>query len=636
MRLLVYARHALSARLHGDPSFGETAPDAALLLEGSWPSETRGATGGAGAAACRSLDELIDGRFDGIDQQAADFAELLGGVERSLDGISPAYLNVLALRYYLVKLIRPLVYLTEVQPLCPGDGLELVAAAGRDSDYADVLSQYCGAAGVDYRVRWIGGRASPAGGFPVNGRWRRCIARLAGRFQPVPEPGSSRRRVVLCGNPRLLDPVCRGLLTRRCDLWWLHDRFALRSWLRWRADGVGQLACDSSRGRENRLSVDVPERLECLGVDLAVPVRRWLCQRMAAYGPRQTRLLEQIDAHFRRVRPEALVLDEDATPLARAALAIGRRYGAGSFVVQHGVPFCRFGFTPTAADCIMVWGRSSRQRLIDWGVPARRIRVTGSPQHDHWHQALRQPRRRNASRRPRILLLATVPPRDERPDAVALHLTSRTYARMLRTAFAAVAGIDGAELIVKLHPRSGDDPLVRALRAEFRSVNSRLVRRERLEQCLAGISCVLSCASSAGVEATLAGVPVIQLAPPGAGGFLGHDRWGLLGTAHDEAELRVLLARAAAAGWRARRGPDPEVFADFDSPASARVADVILAAKAESDETADETTDETTDDDRWKTHTAAARQALSRRALPRQALPAGYCRAMHTLGHRRD
>jgi hypothetical protein len=574
----------------GGLSAGATVSDVALLLEGSWPSGTPGGSS-ASAAVHHSLDEAIDGRFDWIDQQAADFAELLGGAghqpgaaAQPTDYISPAYLNALALRYYLVRLIRPLAYLTEVQRLSPGDRLELVAATRRDQDYAEVLSQYCRAAGVHYRVRWAGNGTGTALGFPVNGRWRRWIARLAGCWQPPPEPHGSGRCVVLCGNPRLLDPVCRELLTRGCRLCWLHDRFAISSWLRWQAAGVRQLACNSSLGRENRLSVHVPEPLRCRGVNLAEPIRRWLTERLATHGPRQTRLIEQIDAHFRRVRPDALVLDEDATPLARAAVAVGRRYGAGSFVVQHGVPYCRFGFTPPVADRILVWGRSSRQRLIQWGIPAERIRVTGSPQHEPGWGLSRRSRSENGTvpvrqRRGsvRILLLLTVPPRDERPDAVALHLTSGTYARMLRAAFAAVAGIDGAELIVKLHPRGGDDPVIRALQAEFPSLGSRLARRGRLDQWLAGVSCVLSCGSTAGVEATLAGVPVIQLAPPGASGFLLHEPWGLAGTAHSEAELRDLLARMATEDWQASRGPHPNVFADLGQPAAARVADEVLA-----------------------------------------------------------
>ena len=160
---------------------------------------------------------------------------------------------------------------------------------------------------------------------------------------------------------------------------------------------------------------------------------------------------------------------------------------------------------------------------------------------------------------------------------MALHLTSRTYAEMLHTAFATVAGIDGAELIVKLHPRTHNDPVVRALRAEFRSLRSRVVRRGPLEKWFDGIDCVLSCGSSAGMEASLAGLPVIQLAPPG-GDFPPHEQWGLAGTAHNKVELQQLLARMLVESWRPATGPDPNVFAELGQSAAARIAEEALAA----------------------------------------------------------
>lgn len=579
MKLLVYARHDLV-----DHTLRRE--DSALLLEGSWPSN-------ASSGLHRSLDEAIDGRFDWIDRQAADWAESLAGNDpprheagSPAAGISAAYLNALALRYYLVKLLRPLAYFTEVQPLRPGDHVELIAAAGRDQDYAEVLCRQCRAAEAYYRVRWIQKKQPCPGGLPSNALWRRWAARLSRYFRPSPDRRGSHRRVVLCGNPRVLDPVCRELLTRGCNLGWLYDRFAVKSWLRWQAVGIEQLVCDSSLGQDNRLSAAVPEQLAFRGVNLAGPIRRWLADRVASQGPRQTRLVEQIDAHFRRVHPDALVLDEDATPLARAAVAVARQYGVRSLVVQHGVPCCRFGFALPAADRVLVWGRPSARRLIDWGVPAGQIGITGSPACEGLRHKLSRVRRRGAPRHqggkpPRILLLTTVPPRDDRPDAVALHLTRRTYSEMLRMAFAVVARMEGAELIVKLHPRSPDDPVARAVRADFPSLRSRVVSRGPLEKWLAGVDCVLSCGSTAGVEASLAGVPVIQLAPPGASDSLPHEQWGLSGTAYSETDLDQLLARVLGQEWRPASGPDPDVFAEFDEPAAARIAREVLAPAAE-------------------------------------------------------
>ena len=577
MKLQIFARRDLIERR-------PKGEEPAVLLEGSWDS-------GATSPVHGSLDDAIDGRFDWIDRLAADWAEATAEADTPCcidgsrpDGISAAYLNALGLRYYLVKLLRVVTYFTELRPLRPGECVELTAAAERDDDYGQLISQLCLAAGARCHVRWITQKSPRDDHSPPLAFWRRCVERISRVWRPVADRGLGRPRVVLCGNPRLLDPICRKLLERRCNLWWLYDRFAVKSWFRWQAAGVGQLVCNAGLGRANGFRTPsaaiVPAGgFRFRGVDLAAPIANWLARRVATRGPRQTRMIEQIDAHFRNVRPDALVLDEDATPLARAAVAVGRRYGVRSLVVQHGVPCCRFGFAPLAADRILVWGRSSQRQLIDWGVPPQRISMTGSPQHDHLFakKLAREDDAHAPSRPPRILLLATVPPRDERPDAVALHLTGRTYAEMLRLAFRVVAGIDGVELIVKLHPRTADDPAVRSLRAELPGLRSRVVRRGSLEKCLDGIDCVLSCGSSAGVEATIWGVPVIQLVPPGAGEFLPHESWGTTGTARDEKGLQRLLARVLVEGWRPAAGPDPNVLANHDRPAAARIAEEILA-----------------------------------------------------------
>ena len=113
-------------------------------------------------------------------------------------------------------------------------------------------------------------------------------------------------------------------------------------------------------------------------------------------------------------------------------------------------------------------------------------------------------------------------------------------------AVAAVARLPDAELVVKLHPRSPDDPATQAALAGFPSLASRVVRDEPLESLVAEADCVLSCPSSAGIEATLTGVPVIQLLPPGAGGVLPHQQWGMFATARTQSELEQILPRALA------------------------------------------------------------------------------------------
>ncbi len=656
MKISVYARNELIPR---SPTPGEAEASCAvvhgpaLLLEGSWPSETPG-------CLHWSLDDAIDGRFEWIDVLASDLGEELATLGHSGESssssanlYSSANLNALALRYYLVKLARIVTYFSEVRPLEATDELEIFLSADRDEDLADLFVELSARSGATCSLRWdepgnqgtsnqgTSGAANRAVNFPKNS----CVRRLGGRLARLVEPrkaiGSHRQRVVLCGNPRILDPIAGELLREGCQLWWLYDRFAVQSWLRWRARGVGQLFCDSSLGRKNRLTAHLPERLSCLGVNLAPAVGRWMAGRLQAHGRRQTRAVREINAHFRRVRPHRIVLSEDATAFARAAVSVGRRHGATSFVVQHGVPCCRFGFAPLAADHFLAWGQSSKDQLVDWGMSPAQVHVTGSLQHDRIVRRQEQLPEDNAAslpdgkkmqpadssqttrilwgkasratgvlrslaaaeptgagtieaarelivasfkgrpvKSPKILLLATTPPRDNRPDFVAIHFNRKTYAQMIRFALGSVAKIEGATLEIKLHPRAQSDPIMKSILAEFKSLPVNIVRKGTLDACVSRTDCILSCFSSAGVEVAPAGVPVIQLLPHGSADVMPHNRWGLIGSARTENELDGLMSKVLVEGWKTQGIADERVFDNSQGGVTTQDSATTQAARA--------------------------------------------------------
>ncbi|HJT35733.1 MAG TPA: hypothetical protein VJ783_27135, partial [Pirellulales bacterium] len=99
----------LTSRAQGP---GLPTDEPALLLEGSWPDEERGRDRW-------SLDDAIDSRFAWIDRWAAKHAERLAQRYPSAgndDRPTLAYLNELALRYFLVKLLRVVAFFDEVCP----------------------------------------------------------------------------------------------------------------------------------------------------------------------------------------------------------------------------------------------------------------------------------------------------------------------------------------------------------------------------------------------------------------------------------------------------------------------------------------------------------------------------------------
>jgi len=551
------------------------AGEPAVLLEGPWP-------GGPFPARYWSLDEAIDSRHRWIDRAAAEFAEAIGRSSAAgRDEANIAYLNALALRYYLVKLLRVVAFFDGVHRPPPGATIELHLQTGRDDVYAELLKQVAHAHSLHLRTEWHAAGSAPLPAQPRGAPWRRWAARAARSASCAPaRKGSARQRVVLCGNPHLLDGVCNELLERGCRVWWLHEQFAVRNWRRWRRHGVGQLTCEAGdvcpwHFTDGPLATD----LVCRGVDLAPAVDRWLARAAADLWGRQLSTVQRIDGHFRALRPTRLVLDEDATPLKRAAVMIARHWGTRSTVVQHGAPCGPFGFAPLAADEICVWGEMTRRALVDWGVPRRRIRVTGWPDVERrWPRWARQASRRRARKSPTILLLATVPPRDSRPDTVEFHLTRETHEALVDMACAAVAKIAGARIIVKLHPRTHDARTLVDVLKKHPTLRHRLVRSTHLDSIIARCDCVLSCTSTAGIEAALAGAPVVQILPAGSGDVLPAENWGLVGSARDARRLDVLLGAALALGWSAAPRWNSDVLGDGRRPAVEQIVDAVLAS----------------------------------------------------------
>jgi len=555
------------------------APGAStVLLSGVWPH-----------AVDRNIvqvDDVLDARYGWIDLEAERLAEVAGQS-------SVAWVNALALRYYLVKLLRVAVFFTQVQPILRGDRV-WVTAGPDDRDVAALLKQLCLRVGATCHVQRTNAIQPTSARPRTEEPWRRRMRRWAERLQPSAHAQGSGPKVILCGNPRFLDAICGELHRRGCRQWWLYDQFAVKPFLRWAPRGVGQLTCQATALDES--SEHPTPRLPSLlfeGIDLRPLVADWLTKRLASRADDQQRLTGQIAQHFDQFRPDLLVMDEDATPMKRIAVAMARRVGTKSFVVQHGAPVARFGFAPLAADGIFAWGQSSRDQFHRWGIPEDRIHITGSPSHDALQQSIR-PHRRRPGRRLRILLLATVPPRDARPDVIEMNMTSRAYQEMIEAAFAGVASLPGATLVVKPHPRAKDDPIVAAAIARHPDLKVQQIQGGRLAGRLRNVDCVLSCLSSAGIEATLAAVPVIQLVPRGAGRILPHAEWGLFGSATDAAKVSELIRRAVSGEVASPGAPIGDVFASVSSwqnthgksqPAATRIADILIEQAVAGDRT---------------------------------------------------
>jgi len=554
-----------------------------LLLEGSWPHAER--TVKLPSTMRRwSLDVTIDARHSVIDRRAAALAELAGageecderpGRSQDEDPLSTALsaavlcdLHALKLRYWFVRMLRITTFFAEIVRPAAGCRFRVWLGGAEDNDYAELFKALCAARRFPLIMQRrattkeaMNGRVTPRPRTVqrvANDTARRQLAALDRKLaERRTHRFRSSSEVVLCGNPHLLDPLCVELKGRGFRPWWLYERFAYRTALRWAPRGIGQLCCDGAAEPAGDVGVDWSScpALCDHGVSLRQPLRAWGERNLAPQASRLVGLQRAVAAHLERRRPAAVVMDEDATPLARVLVRAAHRRKIPSMVVQHGAPCVSFGFAPLAASRIAVWGEATRQQLIAWGVDVARIRVTGRLKRFHSLPV----RPKSPSRR--VLVLDTVPARDERPDAVSFHLTSASYAQMVAAVVHAIEEFDRLTWIIRPHPRCIGNDYWQETICRYPPKKVRLQRSSSLLRALGASDVVISFASSAGIEAAAAGLPVVQLLPVGSADVLPHHAWNLRGTARTSAELSHVLRRVLNQLDQVTVAPSQKVFA---------------------------------------------------------------------------
>ncbi len=593
---------------------------------------------GPALADCRTglyeLDRLIDTRWSWIDQEATRLAEELAapgapGIrwdQAGEDGQRLCFLHALKLRYHLVAVLRVVAFLDCYQG--HWDRLAVVCSHKMTPAWSLLLSAWGQARGKEVLLLDAAGRRLPAGrdfgGAGSPGRQSESaepVAREAERTARLGFPASSFslknlvRRVLgwlhtcqvelvrrsrsasaqtlwLCGNPRLLAPLAPEFCRRGWRPLWLFPQMALRWWGTSVRHGWGQWFYQPEGDRSGRMADSpVPRlaRVDFRGIDLAAALNPWLAQRWQQDQPRLESVERSLRRAWERFPPSLLVLDEDATAVKRLMIQLARRHRVPVVVVQHGVPRVPFGFVPPAADALCLWGETSAEQLRRWGVDSRRLFVTGSPAHDElfapggrFHvpgaprPAFAEAEALSDPKPLRVLLLATTRPRPQRPEPASFHLTASEYARLLQLAVDVVLEQPGWELTIKLHPRDTQREWYRRFVPEGDRHRVRIDTRHTLWQLLPAHQVVLHVASGAGVEAALAGWPVVELLPRGGAELLPARPWGMQAAVSTRAELREALRRLVEHGPRSTAEVREQVMANFGRRAAPRVVEAAL------------------------------------------------------------
>ncbi len=238
-----------------------------------------------------------------------------------------------------------------------------------------------------------------------------------------------------------------------------------------------------------------------------------------------TALLEQarywlagLTAAFDHLRPQCVVSTSYSSIPGRAAAMACAQRGGKSVYLQHGLFPDRSFFTRFCNDVLLLWGDSNRRFMIEQGISPDRVQVVGATNYDELIA-----RSRDTAPKP--------VPQPGAPLVVAL-MASRTGGAALSYSAAdtcvtnvarAVAAIESAHLIVKIHP---GDKTGMVERAVGKLPGCTIVKAGNSQDVILQSDIVIVVSSTTGLEACVADKPLIVLEPVGVPNFGTYAQYG--------------------------------------------------------------------------------------------------------------
>lgn len=188
---------------------------------------------------------------------------------------------------------------------------------------------------------------------------------------------------------------------------------------------------------------------------------------------------------YRFIKPDFAIMGADAFPLGKITSFIGRRFGFGTLVIQHGAPILPYFYAPVHADFAAVWGKASAEFFENYGADPEKLIITGNPRFDY-----KMRNKNEKTKNPKLILLT---------NPLGKEINDRLMARMLP-----VFDNFEREVVIKTHP-SEQSSYYRKFLKDNRVFNVKVVSGVDLSAVVNCGDIVVTMNSSAGVEALILG-----------------------------------------------------------------------------------------------------------------------------------
>lgn len=240
-----------------------------------------------------------------------------------------------------------------------------------------------------------------------------------------------------------------------------------------------------------------------------------------------SKAVERVEVFFKllgRLNPRSVVVDEDVCLFNKALVECANQLGIPTYTIVHGAPYFEIGSVPPTAKFILVWGKSTKERLIQWGVSEDGILEVGAPQYEPLKNIRFSLPRQEVIRYmkipegAKIILLATQPfHTNERPDFLGSPLTPELVRKTVAVLMGACRAVPEVYGIVKLHPRDENQNFTESLLQEYPvglRKRIRLVKNFSTPDLIAAADLVLTAGSTVYYEALLLRKPIAILDDP--------------------------------------------------------------------------------------------------------------------------
>jgi len=310
----------------------------------------------------------------------------------------------------------------------------------------------------------------------------------------------------------------------------------------------------------------VPDELPAFadGTDLSPRWRALLAKLHRMYDTVQRAYVEDVASALDVLQPRLLVVGNDRWWVGQAAVRLAQARGITTVALQDGVMFAMPRAYWLLADCALVNGGHMRDALVTHGAAPERVQVVGQPRYDAYRRtppeatARRMARERLGLRSDGKLYLVAA-----QPDQ------SSAFAASVVDALLEAAD---ADVLLRPHPSMPAAPLVDLVRARA-TARLRLDPGMPLEELLPLIDLLVIQNSTLGIEAALAGVPVIACNLTGLPDLVPYGALGLATAVTSLEELRDVVQRGVLS--RASVAAIEYLIGPLDGQAAVRVTDAM-------------------------------------------------------------